>query len=546
METARALGAYYTPARLAEPVSRWAIRQAGDSVLDPSCGEGAFLTSSVDRLLTLGAEPRRLPDQIAGVELDPRAVARARGALVSRSPGLRWGRLAQDNFFLFAEENLGAVSFDAVLGNPPFIRTQGRSAGAKRRELRVALRCGAPLTADASAWAPFVAAACGFVKPGGRLAMIVPREALFVNYTKPLLAMLERRFASVNLVALDECWFEGALVKVALLLCEGTGPGTLRLHEARRIDAIERLVESAPASRPAPSWAWLRVPDDCRTAAASALESAATVPLTDLADVSIGIVTGEKDYFLLTKNQALELGLPPACLLPALSKPSQLKGSTLTSADVAELDRTGGACRLLAIPPEYSGGISALDGYLAHGVERGVNQNYKCQTRKPWYSVRRVLEPPQALLGYLVKWRPRLAANRANVHSTNNLHRVYIRRPWDRQAALIAAGALNAATMLSIELLGRVAAGGVLKIEPGDAAKIRLIHPQALARVRRSADRAAAIDQALREGRDWDAYAMADDLARQAVGWKERDLLKLRRAQLELRDSRLKPNRKAE
>ena len=90
MNAARALGSYYTPAALAEPLTRWAVRAASDSVLDPSCGDGAFLTQAVDRLLSLGADPRRLPDQVAGVELDPRALARANGALLSRHPGLRW------------------------------------------------------------------------------------------------------------------------------------------------------------------------------------------------------------------------------------------------------------------------------------------------------------------------------------------------------------------------------------------------------------------------------------------------------------------------
>ncbi len=541
MEAARSLGAFYTPARLAEPLCRWAVREATDTILDPSCGEGAFLTRAVERLQRLGAPPRRLPDQIVGVELNLRALARARGALLSCNPGLRWGRLAQDDFFLFARENLDKIRFDCVVGNPPFLRTQGRSAAVKQRELLAARACGAALTANASAWASFVAVSSGFVKPGGRLAMIVPREALFVNYTKPLISMLEKRFASVNLVALDDLWFEGALVKVALLLCEGVGPGTLRLHEASRLDGLATMIEAAPVAVPAASWVWSRVPADCRPAATMALESAPLAPLTELAAVSIGIVTGQKDYFLLTAGRAAELGLPRGLLLPALSKPSQLAGTTFTAADIAVLERGGEACRLLAVPPAYAGGHDELDTYLARGVDQGVSLNFKCRTRKPWYAVRRVLEPPHAFLGYLVKWRPRLSANTAGATCTNNLHRVWFRKPWEGSAALIAAASLNAATMLSVELLERVAGGGVLKIEPGDAPKIRVPRPESLLRLKRAPERAAAIDRALREGRDWDAYAMADDLVRQATGWKEREVARLRRAQLELRDARLKP-----
>jgi len=50
-----------------------------------------------------------------------------------------------------------------------------------------------------------------------------------------------------------------------------------------------------------------------------------------------------------------------------------------------------------------------------------------------------------------------------------------------------------------------------------------------------------AIDRALREGRDEDAFAIADDLASKALAWNPREMSKLRRAQVALRDARLKP-----
>ncbi len=543
METARSLGAYYTPAGLAEPVCRWAVRDRSDTVLDPACGEGAFLTAAAARLIDLGAEPRRLPDQISGVDLDARALARARGALLSRHPGFRWARISQDDFFLFAQENIGRVAFDAVVGNPPFLRTQGRASGAKRRALRVAHLLGAALTADASSWAPFAAAACGFVRPGGRLAMIVPREALFVNYARPLLGMLERRFAAVHLVALGEEWFDGALVKVALMLCEGHGPGALRLHEVRALGRIEDLVSESPLPVPARPWVWERIPRECRAAASRMLESPDLVPLTELAELSIGVVTGDRDFFTMTAAEASSRGIPNRFLVPAVSRPSQLAGCVLETSDLDGLEAAGEACHLLAVPPDYAGGCGPLDAYLAEGTSRGIDRNYKCRTRRPWYSVRRMMEAPDALLGYLVKWRPRLAADRAGAHSTNNIHRLWFRGPWERHADVLAAASLSAATMLSVELVGRIAAGGVLKIEPGDAHRIRLPRPEALLRARRPAELARAVDRALREGRDRDAYAIADELASRSLGWRARDLARLRRAQLELRDRRLKRDR---
>jgi tRNA1(Val) A37 N6-methylase TrmN6 len=501
VDTARALGAYYTPAPLAETIAAWAVRRPEDAILDPSCGEGALLVPAVARLLALGTDPRRLPDQVAGVDLDGRAIARTRGALLSRHPGLRWGRLDERDFFDFADEHLGKLAFDAVLGNPPYLRTQGRSRASKDRALGVARRLGAELTADASAWAPFVAAAAGFVRPGGRLAMVVPREALFVNYARPLLAMLERRFSKVELAPAEEARFDGALVRVAVLRAEGRGTGRAE----------------APARAP---WVWSRLPPECREAAARLLASPQLAPLPELGTLSIGIVTGENDFFLVPPGRRL----PERFLLPAISKPSHLAG--------ARLDRA--PARLLAVPPDYAGGSALLDGYLAEGAARGIDRNYKCRTRKPWYSVRRVLEPADLFLGYLVKRRPRVAANRARAWSTNNVHRLFLRPEWVPRAGAIAAAAYNAATTLSIELLGRISAAGALKIEPGDAPKMLWPRPDRL-----DGFDARRIDRLLRDGRDEEAFRAADEGVARALGWDAGEMALLRRAARALRDRRL-------
>jgi len=541
VQAARALGAYYTPARLAEPLCRWAIRNPRDTVLDPSCGEGAFLAAAAGRLLELGSGTAGLARQVQGVDLDPRALARARGRLASRHPALRGISLGAGDFFRFARERMGLLYYDAVVGNPPFLRTQGRPPAAKRRELDVARRLGAVLTADASAWAPFVAAAAGFVRPGGRLAMVVPREALFVNYARPLLHMLERRFAAVHLAALGGRWFDGALVQVALLLAEGNGPGSLRFHEVSDPEQVEELARPDAGPPPGHPWVWDRIPRDCRDAVEKALESPGLVALTAPAELTLGAVTGDLDFFLLPSARARALGLPADFLRPALSRPSQLVGTAVTAEDLARMDRAGEPLLLLAVPPGYGRDCRALEAYLAEGAERGVPRRYKCRTRSPWYSVRRLGEAPHAFLGYLVKRRLRIAANPVRAQSTNNLHRIRFRPPWDRQAEVLCAAALNGVTGLSVELLGRVAAGGVLKIEPRDAGRIRIPRPEALLEVPGVEDRVRAIDRALREGRDAEAFAAADAWTARALGWDAALLARLRRAQEELRDRRLAP-----
>lgn len=54
---AKVLGAVYTPPRVAAALARWAIRSPSDRALDPSCGEGVFLSAARTRLAELGARP---------------------------------------------------------------------------------------------------------------------------------------------------------------------------------------------------------------------------------------------------------------------------------------------------------------------------------------------------------------------------------------------------------------------------------------------------------------------------------------------------------
>ncbi|CAM3289866.1 N-6 DNA methylase [Williamsia muralis] len=63
----KARGAFFTPPALADFVSRWAIQAPTDRILEPSCGEAAFLLSAAARLDQLHAPKQRR--QLEGIEI---------------------------------------------------------------------------------------------------------------------------------------------------------------------------------------------------------------------------------------------------------------------------------------------------------------------------------------------------------------------------------------------------------------------------------------------------------------------------------------------
>ena len=68
------------------------------------------------------------------------------------------------DFFTWASKT--AEKFEAVVGNPPFIRYQLFSGEVRERALTLASRLGADFNGLSASWAPFLVASASLLKPG--------------------------------------------------------------------------------------------------------------------------------------------------------------------------------------------------------------------------------------------------------------------------------------------------------------------------------------------------------------------------------------------
>ena len=220
----KARGAFFTPRPIAEYLAEWAVEDDPQaSVLDPTCGEAVFLMAAAQRLKVLGATTVDLRRQVLGVDLHRASVAASRRLL--RAEGLEGSFLVDDFFSLSTPDMLDPrlPYVDAVIGNPPFVRYQEHTGLQRRRAQRAALEQGVRLSGLASSWAALVVHACAFLKPEGRLAMVLPTELLTTGYAEEVRLWLKRRFKAVHLVMFERLQFDDALEKVVLVLARGTG-----------------------------------------------------------------------------------------------------------------------------------------------------------------------------------------------------------------------------------------------------------------------------------------------------------------------------------
>ena len=63
-------GGYYTPDKISEFITDWAVRSSTDTVLEPSCGDGSFLNAITHRLSALGTTEKEIRQNVIGIELD--------------------------------------------------------------------------------------------------------------------------------------------------------------------------------------------------------------------------------------------------------------------------------------------------------------------------------------------------------------------------------------------------------------------------------------------------------------------------------------------
>ncbi len=506
----KARGAYYTPPEVARALVDWAVVAPG-TVLDPACGDGAFLVAALRRLAEVGG------GQVHAVEVDGEAARAAAAAVSALSRTEARGRSARAPTSSLLERDFLEVSaadlprVDAVVGNPPFVRFQRLTRAQRAVASERSAAAGVALDPLASYWAPFLIHATTFLQPGGRLALVVPAELGHARYAKSILAFLAGRFRRVRLVTFAQPLFPHLDQHTLLLLAEGHGrPGRsfalARVRSALDLAAGLDSLDYTPLDTDGLTkgslklhHAWLK-PEAAEML--SWLRTSRSVSrLGHHARAMIGYVTGANDYFHLEPEQALELGLGASQLRRAVFRSRALEGLAFTDSDWLAATESGDAGLLFAPSDESDAAVSA---YLQAGAAAGVHARAKARHRTPWYRVTRTA-PPDLMLTAMASASPRLSVNDAQVAVCNTLHGVWRRSGSGAAAATtLAAASLSSLSELSAELEGHALGGGLLKLEPSAAQALLLPLPaapaadvdpvqwRALERLVRRGDRAGA------------------------------------------------------
>ncbi len=569
------MGQFYTPPPIAELIVRWAVRSPTDRVLDPACGSGTFLIQTYWRLAELKTGRREIPSrdvhistlkQIYGIDINPFATQLTVMNLAMknvRAPTTEANIIYSDFFVRVPRQkvlapypvastrgmerrvvDLPEEGFDAVIGNPPYTRWIEIPMDVRKN---IEARLGGVLAKyklhadvmrgqEPGIYIYFVLWAREFLKPGGRLGMIISDSWLQADYGVKFGRFLLENFKVKALIDLAARVFPVPLVGTCIILLEKPLEGEniddnqvvfmyldIPRGASLRVDEILQVVKD-----PRKAGKHIRVsvfrqgdlPKDQKWInfvfnAEEILKElrAKTIQLKELFEVSRGNYyyspwalkhgrrpdVGATDFFYLNEEKVRRWNVRDY-VYPALASPRYAPYFTFTEKDWEDLRGRGADCYFfMCHKPRRELSKEALD-YIRWGETecrtavkpkqgsggKACNQALACQEREKqkqhfygWYDLGGVVNAPIIAVRQ-PRYKTRFIWNLKQAVTSDNMvvliprENIYLD---DLEIKALLAYLNSSYVQLYIESIGRPAAGtGPITLEVSHAEKIPVIN----------------------------------------------------------------------
>lgn len=455
-------GGYYTPQIIADYLTKWAVRDSEDSILEPSCGDGSFIRSVQKQVGSV--------KNTTGIELD---------SIEAKKAALLGATIVNDDFFSYYQRKIqGHCRFDVVVGNPPFIRSQNFDEKYRKIAFSLMEQIGLHPNRLTNVWIPFLVLSTCALKEDGRLGMVIPAELMQVDYAAEVRKYLSDAYDSLTIISFKKLLFSSAQQEVVLLLGEKlSSQKGIRMIEVENADSLQSLnvyssvYEVKDLDHDTEKWTQYYLSND-EIALLRRLRADNRISRSeDLFDVNVGVVSGENDFFLIDEKTREQYALEE-CTIPIVGRAEQLQGVAFSVKDLQKQVDAGK--KMFLFTPEdreYHDLSQAARKYIDYGVSRGYHKGYKCRIRKHWYVVPRTWKADAFMLRQVNKYA-RIVFNGTEAQNTDTLHK--IRFLPGVNAESVSAAFLNSYTLALCEVMGRSYGGGVLTFEPGEVRKLSI------------------------------------------------------------------------
>lgn len=248
-------GQFFTPRSVTDLLIEAVDPKPGETIIDPACGAGGFLTSAARHFLEKGVKPKDLGAHVSrsffGIDKDEYLTNLARlhiALLTSGHPNIYCAdSISMQNGKPKFREELPADGFDVLVTNPPF---GARIVAAKPEVLRTfELARKWQRDSRADRWTPtvemqnqvppqvlFVERSLSLLKDGGRLGVVLPESMLSNKSYGYVMEFLLARVALEAVIGMPEALFKtsgkgGTHTKTCLVVATKKKEGSRRTKD---------------------------------------------------------------------------------------------------------------------------------------------------------------------------------------------------------------------------------------------------------------------------------------------------------------------------
>ncbi|EOV6044374.1 N-6 DNA methylase, partial [Listeria monocytogenes] len=384
-------GGYYTPQEITNFLCKWAIDRDSMKILEPSCGDGNFLESAINRMKSLNIQPEDIEKRITGIELIKDEAISANKRIMAL--GIKSNLVVNSDFFQYIKKN-NDKKFDVVVGNPPFIRYQNFPE--KHREIAIDMmqELGLKPNKLTNIWVPFLVKSASILTDNGKLAMVIPAELFQVKYAAETRIFLSTFFKRITIVTFKKLVFQDIQQEVVLLLCEKEtiNDEGIRVIECENLEDLESLnlnlinnLAVKPLDHSSEKWTKYFLNNDEIVLLRNLKDDSRIISCGDIFKSEVGLVTGRNEFFMMKKKDVEKWNLEEYTI-PVVSKSNQLQGITFSDNDFQENSVSQKAIYLF-LPPDkdFEELPKTCQDYIKYGEEKGFHTGYKTRIRKRWY-----------------------------------------------------------------------------------------------------------------------------------------------------------------
>ncbi|WGE44752.1 SAM-dependent methyltransferase [Actinobacillus equuli subsp. equuli] len=303
-------GGYYTPRYLSDYITKWILNGSPLNILEPSCGDGVFIKS-------LASNKYNKINKITCFELIDSEADKTIKLL--EEMGFNNSIVNKGDFLGWALKSIGNTEFDAIIGNPPFIRYQYLDEKFQSNSKAIFDKLNLKFTKHTNSWVPFLLSSLSLLKDKGRIGMVIPSEILNVIHAQPLRDFIANGLYRVLIINPKNIWFDNTLQGAIIIFIEkveyknqsGLSIVNVENDEFINIEPENLFKNANYISFENFQGKWTNaILDEKELDLINKIKAHNSVyKFSDIATVEVGIVTGTNEFFLVDDNTVKEYDL---------------------------------------------------------------------------------------------------------------------------------------------------------------------------------------------------------------------------------------------